>query len=41
MNNGMQVFENSDFGKVRVVERDGEPWLVAADVCRVDKSRIG
>lgn len=34
MNNGMQVFENSDFGKVRVVERDGEPWFVAADVCR-------
>ena len=34
MNNGMQVFENSDFGKVRVVERDGEPWFVAVDVCR-------
>ena len=34
MNNGIQVFENSDFGKVRVVERDGEPWFVAADVCR-------
>lgn len=34
MNNGMQVFENSDFGKVRVVERDGEPWFVAADICR-------
>ena len=34
MNNGIQVFENSDFGKVRVVERNGEPWFVAADVCR-------
>lgn len=34
VNNGIQVFENSDFGKVRVVERDGEPWFVAADVCR-------
>lgn len=33
MNNGIQVFENNDFGKVRVVERDGEPWFVAADVC--------
>ena len=33
MNNGIQVFENSDFGKVRVVERNGEPWFVAADVC--------
>ena len=35
MNNGIQVFENSDFGKVRVVGRDGEPWFVAADVCSV------
>ena len=35
MNNGIQVFENSDFGKVRVVGRDGEPWFVAADVCNV------
>ena len=34
MNNGIQVFENSDFGKVRVVERNGEPWFVAAAVCR-------
>ena len=34
MNNGIQVFENSDFGRIRVVERDGEPWFVAADVCR-------
>lgn len=34
MNNGIQVFENSDFGKVRVIERNGEPWFVAADVCR-------
>lgn len=35
VNNGIQVFENNDFGKVRVVERDGEPWFVAADVCSV------
>ena len=24
-----------DFGQIRVVERDGEPWFVAADVCNV------
>ena len=35
VNNGIQVFENNDFGKVRVIERDGEPWFVAADVCSV------
>ena len=35
MNNGIQVFENNDFGQIRVIERDGEPWFVAADVCNV------
>jgi len=31
--NGLQIFENERFGKVRVVMRDGEPWFVAKDVC--------
>lgn len=30
----MQVFDNPEFGEVRVVEVNGEPWFVAADVCR-------
>lgn len=30
----MQVFNNEQFGEVRTVLRDGEPWFVAADVCR-------
>ena len=34
MNSNIQIFENNDFGQIRVVERDGEPWFVAADVCR-------
>lgn len=29
----MQIFEKAEFGKVRVVEHDGEPWFVAKDVC--------
>ena len=33
--NELQVFQNDQFGKVRTVNRDGEPWFVAADVCRV------
>ena len=33
-NNKMQVFSSEQFGNVRVVERDGEPWFVAADVCK-------
>jgi len=27
-------FENKEFGNVRVLVRDNEPWFVAADVCR-------
>lgn len=35
MNSNIQIFENNNFGQIRVVERDGEPWFVAADVCNV------
>lgn len=31
----LQIFNNPDFGDVRVVMKDGIPWFVAADVCRV------
>ena len=32
--NELQIFENPQFGKVRSVKKDNEPWFVAADVCR-------
>lgn len=32
--NELAVFQNDQFGSVRVIEREGEPWFVAADVCR-------
>ena len=32
--NELTVFQNDQFGSVRVIEREGEPWFVAADVCR-------
>lgn len=32
--NELKIFENPEFGKIRAVEIDGEPWFVAADVCR-------
>ena len=32
--NEMQVFSNAQFGQVRTVQRDGQPWFVAADVCQ-------
>ena len=28
----VEVFEHDQFGKVRAVEIDGEPWLVGKDV---------
>lgn len=31
--NELQIFNNDEFGQVRIVEIDGEPWFVAADVC--------
>ena len=33
--NDLQIFQNPQFGEVRVVQKDGEPWFVAVDVCRV------
>ena len=32
--NDMKIFENSEFGAVRVVDVNGEPWFVAKDVLR-------
>lgn len=29
------LFEHPDFGSVRVIEMGGNPWFVAADICRV------
>lgn len=30
----LTTFTNSKFGNVRAINRNGEPWFVAADVCR-------
>ena len=35
MEHNLQLFEHEEFGEVRVVIIDGEPWFVAADVCRI------
>lgn len=34
MGNMLRTFTDERFGSVRTVLRDGEPWFVAADVCR-------
>ncbi len=31
---GLSIFTNEEFGQVRVVMRDGEPWFVAKDVAK-------
>lgn len=33
-NNKAQVFSSEQFGNVRAIVRDGEPWFVAVDVCK-------
>ena len=32
-NNKIQLFNNPEFGHLRVTMQDGEPWFVAKDVC--------
>ena len=34
MDNKLVTFENPAFGKIRTLTIDGEPWFVAADVCK-------
>ena len=32
--NEVRIFENSEFGSVRTVEVNGEPWFVASDIAK-------
>lgn len=32
--NDLQIFNSEQFGKIRAVEVDGQPWFCLADVCR-------
>ena len=34
MQKNIQIFESAEFGKVRVVQKDGQPWWVLRDVCK-------
>lgn len=35
MSDQLQIFENKEFGKVRVLEIDGQPWFVGKDITDV------
>ena len=31
--NNLQIFNNNEFGNLRVVQKDNQTWFVAKDVC--------
>lgn len=35
INNQLQIFENEEFGKVRVLYIDGEPWFVGKEIAGI------
>ena len=34
MENEIKIFKNQEFGQLRTIVKGGEPWFVAADVCK-------
>ena len=34
MENKMEIFQNEQFGEIRITLLDGEPWFAASDVCK-------
>ena len=40
-NNTLQVFENNEFGQVRTLVIDNEPWFVGKDVTNILEYRNG
>lgn len=32
--NELQIFNSSEFGQIRTVTKDNEPWFVASDICK-------
>jgi len=35
MQNQIQIFENQEFGKIRAVDIDGQPWFIGKDITKV------
>ena len=35
--NDLQIFNNDEFGEIRTLEINGEPWFIAKDACRALK----
>ena len=34
MSNNVTVFQNEQFGQVRTINQNGQPWFVLADLCK-------
>ena len=34
-NDGMKIFENSEFGKIRIVEYNNQPYFIAKDIADI------
>ena len=34
MNNQLQIFKNEEFGQIRVIDMNNEPWFIAIDICK-------
>ena len=41
MVNKIRVFENQEFGKVRILELNNEPWFVGKDVAEISGEILG
>jgi len=35
INDNLQIFENRDFGQVRVIEINNEPWFIGKDIATI------
>lgn len=35
MSNELQIFKNEQFGEIRVIKQNGEPWFVGREVCEL------
>ena len=35
MEDNIQIFENPEFGSIRIIEQNGEPWFVARSVAEL------
>ena len=35
MKNELKIFENEEFGMIRTIVKDGEPWFVGKDVAEI------